>query len=382
MNILIAPDSFKESLGALEAAQAIRRGFARVFPEASYTLLPMADGGEGTTAAMAAALDGQWVETAVEDPLGRTVNARYILFDGGTAAVMEMAEASGLQRLAADERRPSYTSSYGTGQMIADALQRGVRRIILGIGGSATNDGGAGMAAALGYRFLDADGRILPRGGAALSALAAVDADGVLPALGECRITAACDVRNPLLGAEGASAVFAPQKGADGREVAALERALAHYAAVLAAQGFADCADAAGSGAAGGLGYGLRVFCNAELRAGAQLIMESVGIERHLAQADLLLTGEGRMDGQTAFGKIPYALAQAAAAHGVPVIGIGGSIGTDAAALADRGFTAVFPSIPRPAALSEVLTGAAENIEYTAFQIARLWQAARCVPIR
>lgn len=379
MKIVIAPDSFKESLSAPQAAEAVRRGFAAVFPDAEYVCLPLADGGEGTAAALVAACGGEWVSVRVEDPLGRPVCARYGLLPDGSA-VMEMAEASGLHLLAPEERNPLRTSTFGTGQMVADALARGVRRILLGIGGSATNDGGAGMAQALGIRLLDAEGRELPRGGGALPQLAAVDVSRKTAALDGCRITAACDVDNPLCGSRGASAVFGPQKGASPEQVMLLDAALARLADVLAAHGLPDCRNEAGSGAAGGLGFGLRALLGADLQRGTDLVLAASGLEAKLAGADLVITGEGRMDGQTAFGKLPLGVAAAARRRGIPVIGLAGSIGSGVEALLDEGFTAILPTVPRAAPLAELLAEAEANLERTARQAAALWHGGRAVP--
>lgn len=376
MKIVIAPDSFKESLSAKQAAEAIRRGFASVFPQAAYVCVPMADGGEGTAAAVVASAGGEWVSVAVEGPLGAAVTARYGLLPDGTA-VMEMAEASGLHLVPPAERNPLLTSTYGTGQMMADALRRGVRRIMLGIGGSATNDGGAGMLQALGFRLLDQSGAELPRGGAALAGLAAIDCSAALPELADCRIVAACDVDNPLCGDLGASAVFGPQKGADAAQVRRLDAALAHYADVLAASGLPDCREEAGSGAAGGLGFGLRTVLAAKLRRGVDWMVAATGLAEQLAGADLVITGEGRMDGQTAFGKVPLGVLAAAQAQGVPVIALAGSVGPDVGELAAHGFCAVFPSVARAADLAEVLAEAEAQLERTAREVAAVWRLGR-----
>lgn len=376
MHIIIAPDSFKESLTAEQAALAIRNGFARIYPNAQYTLLPMADGGEGTTDALYAALGGTWHTLQAQDPLGREISVRYLITPTGSA-IIETAQASGLQRLAPHERNPLIASTYGTGQIIRHALEQGVQHIILGIGGSATNDGGAGMAQALGARLLNAQDQELPRGGAALQQLHHIDLTQLHPQLAQCRITAACDVQNPLCGTNGASHIFARQKGASDDDIRQLDAALQHYAHILTQHGLPDCSTHAGSGAAGGLAYGLRVFCQAELTAGAELIIQATDLDRHLQHADLLITGEGCIDSQTAFGKIPLALAQRAAAHHVPVIGIGGSTLGDGQALLAQGFNAIFPSVPRTMALPEALQNAQANLERTAHHIAALWHTAQ-----
>lgn len=370
MKIVIAPDSFKESLSAHEAAQAIARGFAQVFPDADYVCVPMADGGEGTAAALLAAGGGQWRETTVEDPLGRPITARYALLPDGTA-VMETAAASGLHLLANDERNPLLTSTYGTGQMMADAVAHGAGHIIIGIGGSATNDAGAGMAQALGFRLQDAQGRDLPRGGQALAHLAQISAPADFPA----QVTVACDVNNPLCGENGASAVFGAQKGATPAMIGTLNAALARFADVLEAHGYAIGArDAPGSGAAGGLGYALRTLLRARLLPGVEMVMQAAQLAEKIADADLVITGEGKMDGQTAFGKVPLGVLTLAKRRNIPVIALAGSVGEDIAQLQQHGFAAIFPSIARLAPADEIFARAAENLERTACQVAAIWQ--------
>lgn len=370
MKIIIAADSFKESLSAPQACAAIQRGFQTIVPMADYLTIPMADGGEGTAAALVSACGGEWVQVRVSDPLGRQVLAKYGILPNGTA-VMEMAEAAGLHLLTPAERNPMKTSTYGVGEMIADALSRGVQRIILGIGGSATNDGGAGMAQALGFRLLDKTGRDLPRGGAALRYLAAVDSSGSLKTLQDCTIVAACDVVNPLCGETGASAVFGKQKGANIQMIRELDGALSNFADILA-RGGTDFRDEAGSGAAGGLGFGLRTLLGAQLRSGIEIVLEATDLSNKMAGADLVITGEGCMDGQTAFGKVPMGVLEVAKAHGVPVVGIAGSV-LDVETLYGMGFAAVFPSIDRVASLPDILANAEENVARTARNVAAMW---------
>lgn len=375
MKIVIAVDSFKESLTAPQACAAIQRGFAQIMPNVHYVSVPMADGGEGTTAALVAACGGEWVSVRVSDPLGRPINAQYGVLPNGTA-VMEMAEAAGLHLLTPAERNPMKTSTYGVGEMIAHALQRGVRQIILGIGGSATNDGGAGMAQALGFRLLDKTGQDLARGGAALRDLATIDVSGSLKAWADCEIVVACDVVNPLCGEKGASAVFGKQKGATPDMIRELDMALMRFADVVATQIGNDFRDNAGSGAAGGLGFGLRALLGAELRSGIDIVLEATELSRHIQQADLVITGEGCMDGQTAFGKVPLGVLTVAKTHGVPVIGISGSV-ADVEKLYELGFAAVFPSIDCVATLPEILAHAERNVERTARNIAAVWACSK-----
>ena len=375
MKIVIVLDSFKESLTAAAACDAVARGFRAVLPQAAYHCVPMADGGEGTTAALVAARGGEWREVLVQGPLGRPVTARYGRLPDGSA-VMEMAEAAGLHLLAPAERNPRLTSTFGVGEMLRHALAGGSRHIILGIGGSATNDGGAGMLQALGVRLLDEKGSELPRGGAALSRLARADFSALLPTLRDCTLHVACDVNNPLCGERGASAIFGPQKGADAAIVAELDVALAHYAAVLTAAGLPDKRETPGTGAAGGLGYALALL-GAKLTSGISLVMQAAGLAEALRDADLVITGEGRIDGQTRLGKVPFGVLQLARAQGVPVIALAGVLGAGAETLTDDGFTAIFPSIAALAPLADTLEQGAANLERTARQIAAVWQLGR-----
>ena len=368
MNLVIALDSYKESLSAADACAAVARGFRAIYPHADCRILPMADGGEGTTAALVAARGGDWQNITVHDPLGRAITACYGRLPDGSA-VMEMAEAAGLHRLTPSERNPRHTSTYGVGEMLCHALDHGSRHIILGIGGSATNDGGAGMLQALGAHLYDANGHELPRGGAALARLHHADFSGLHPALQTVTLDVACDVNNPLCGTNGASAIFGPQKGADAAAVAELDAALAHYAAVLTASGLPDQREQPGAGAAGGLGYALALL-GARLTSGIGLVMQAAGLAAALQDADLVITGEGRLDGQTRLGKVPLGVLRLAQQHGVPVIAIAGVLGAGAETLTDEGFTAIFPSIAALAPLDKTLAQGGENLERTARQIA------------
>lgn len=368
MRILIAPDSFKECLSAPQVAEAMADGIRRAFPDADIDLVPMADGGEGTVDALVAADGGSYVHRDVTGPLGDPVRARYGLIQEGAAAVIEMAAASGLALVPPDRRDPRITTTRGVGELIADALDRGVRRILVGLGGSATNDAGAGMAQALGYRLLDASGHDLPPGGAALADIARIDASDVHPALAACTVQAACDVVNPLCGPLGASEVYGPQKGASPEAVRDLDRALALFANCIRRDLGISVRALSGGGAAGGLGAGLVAFANAELRSGVELVAEACRLEARLAHADLCLTGEGRLDGQTAHGKTPVGVAEIAARAGVPVIALAGALGPDFRTVYDHGVTAVFSiadgPMPRDAALARaasLLADAAEN---------------------
>lgn len=363
--IVLAPDSFKESLTALAACRALAAGLREVFDDAELRLVPMADGGEGTVRSLVDATGGRTVTTRVTGPLGDPVEATWGLLGDGTTAVVEMAEASGLGLVERSRRDPRRASTRGTGELVTAALDAGVRRLVLGLGGSATNDGGAGLAQALGVRLLDAAGAELGPGGAALARLARIDASAADPRLAGLEIEVACDVTNPLCGPEGASAVFGPQKGADAGCVAELDGALRNLGDRVRVDLGRDVADVPGAGAAGGLGAGLLAFTRAELRRGVDIVIEHTGLDRHVAGADLVITGEGRIDGQTRFGKTPWGVAQVARRHGVPVVAIAGSLGEGADRLTD-GFDAVFACVDTVAPLDEVLAGAADALRRTA----------------
>jgi len=370
MKIVIAPDSFKESLSADKCAQAIKAGFADVFPDAEYVCLPIADGGEGTVEAMVAATGGRIVHLAVTGPMGEPVKAFYGLTGEGKAAVIEMAAASGLMLVSPQARNPMVASSYGTGELIRHALDAGIRHIILGIGGSATVDGGMGMAQALGVRFIDAQGEALVAGGEALARLAQIDMAGLDARLHECVIEVACDVDNPLTGPRGAAAVFGPQKGATPAMVEALERGLVNYARVLEALTGDDFSTLAGGGAAGGMGLAAGVFLGAELKPGIDIVLSAVKLEQAMEHATFVITGEGRIDSQTAGGKAPVGVASIARQHNVPVIGIAGVLGEGVEVVHQHGIDVVFSILPRLAPLSDVLAEGEANLYYCARNIA------------
>lgn len=350
MRIVIAPDSFKGSLTALEASRAMERGVRKVFPDAECDLLPLADGGEGTVDALVNATGGSLYAEDVHDPLGRPIKACWGLLGDGHTAVVEMAAASGLPLLAEEERNPLVTSTFGTGELIKAALavlcEHGNRgRLIIGIGGSATNDGGTGALGALGTKFFNAGGEELPPGGGALADLAFIDTSGLDPLLGETEILVACDVDNPLAGERGASAVFGPQKGATKDMVAQLDAALGRFARVATEITQKDIADLPGAGAAGGLGAGLLFFSKARLRRGIEIVLEATDFDTRVRKADIVLTGEGHTDYQTAYGKAPAGVAAAAKQCGKPVICISGGIGKGVEALYARGIDAVAGAI-------------------------------------
>jgi glycerate kinase len=324
MRVVIAPDKFKGSLTAAEAAKIIEAGLRRARPDVDTVLLPVADGGDGTLAAILAG-GSERVEAQVSGPTGEPVNAAFAL-TGDDGAMVEMAEASGLRRLPGGRVVPRDATTYGTGELILAALDRGVRRLLLGIGGSATTDGGTGMAAALGVRFLDALGKDLPPGGAALMRLARIDVSELDPRIAKTSVTVACDVDNPLTGPHGAAAVYGPQKGAAGDDVLLLDSALRRYARVLREDLGLDVAEVPGAGAAGGLGAGAIAFLGATLRPGIELVLETVGFDAAVAGADLVITGEGSLDAQSLRGKAPHGVAKAATAHGVPIIALAGQV--------------------------------------------------------
>lgn len=366
IRVLIVPDSFKESLTAPEVARAIAAGVRRAVPDADTVEAPMADGGEGTVAALVAACGGSLTTCDVSGPLGEPVTARYGLIDKGQTAVIEIAEASGLHLVPLEKRDPLEASTYGTGQLMADALDRGVTRVIVGLGGSATNDGGAGMAQALGYRLLDANGDDLSPGGGSLAQLDHIDAANVHPDLAACTIDVACDVTNPLCGPNGASRIYGPQKGAISEAVEALDAGLAHFGQVLARDLGACVTDIPGAGAAGGLGAGLMAFAGGMLKPGFELIAAAARLREKLAGADLVITGEGRIDGQTIHGKAPYGVARLAAEQGIPVIALAGSLGPGHENLYHHGIGAMFSICPSPMSLDEAMAHAGELLENAA----------------
>ena len=378
MKILIAPDSFKESLEALDVCHAIQSGFSQVFPNANYTLLPMADGGEGTSAVLSYVLGGRWKEVSVHDPLMRPITVKYLLLPDATA-VIEIAQACGLHLLTAAERNPIIASSYGVGELIADALDEGVKRIIIGLGGSATNDAGLGMLMALGMTFYDVNDSLLTHGGGALASLHRLDNTNLHTTVLDTVFEVACDVTNPLCGLLGASAVFGPQKGACPQKVADLDKALSHFASICEQQGYKECQEVAGAGAAGGLGYALMTFFEAQLKSGFDTVAEAAQLSQHIADADLVITGEGKLDAQTAMGKVAGGISLLAKATHTPVIAICGSVDGLKPAQTTQ-FDVVMPSIQKVDSIDKVLSTAYDNIETTAVNIAaamRLGQSMR-----
>lgn len=370
MKIVIAPDSYKESLSALEVATAIEQGFREIWPDADYVKLPVADGGEGTVEAMVAATAGRMVHVDVTGPLGASVQAFYGLSGDERSAFIEMAAASGLELVKPAQRNPLTTTSWGTGELISHALDAGVKHIIIGIGGSATNDGGAGMVQALGAKLLTSEGKPIGQGGGELDRLSRIDISGLDKRLADCRIEVACDVTNPLTGEEGASAVFGPQKGATPEMIERLDKSLAHYAQVIAHDLDMDVLNLSGGGAAGGMGAALYAFCGAQLRQGIEIVTDALQLDKQVADADLVITGEGRIDSQTIHGKVPVGVARIAKRFNKPVIGIAGSLTADVGVVHEHGVDAVFSVIYTVCTLEEALENAEDNVRLAARNIA------------
>ncbi|MCY9869705.1 glycerate kinase [Vibrio barjaei] len=370
MKIIIAPDSYKESLTAMEVAEAIETGFKKIFADAEYVKLPMADGGEGTVQSLVDATEGSIVTCHVTGPLGQQVEGFYGLMGDGSTAIIEMAAASGLHLVEPELRNPLVTTTYGTGELIKAALERGVKHIIVGIGGSATNDGGIGMAQALGAKLLDQQGNELGFGGGELDKLASIDLSGLDSRLKDIRLEVACDVDNPLCGPKGASHVFGPQKGATPEIVATLDSNLAHYASVIKATNGRDVIDTAGAGAAGGLGAALLGLFDASLRPGIQIVMDAVNLSEVVKDADLVITGEGRIDSQTIHGKTPVGVARTAKQYDIPVIAIAGSTAKDCAVVHEHGIDAAYSVVLGATDLPTALKEAAFNVEMTSRNIA------------
>lgn len=374
MKIVIAPDSFKENLTSLEVASELEAGLRRVWPNAEYIKVPMADGGEGTVQSLVDATGGRIVKCAVTGPLGQKVLASYGLLGDGRTAVIEMAEASGLPLVPKADRDPLRATTFGTGELVADAINRGVEEIIIGLGGSATNDGGVGFAQALGVRFIDKDGAPItePLGGGRLDEVYAIDARWVNPGLANVTVSVACDVTNPLTGEKGASAVYGPQKGATPEMVQKLDRNLAHLAAVIKRDLHIDIADQPGAGAGGGMGAGLLAFTRATMKRGVELVVEATKLDEHMKGASLALTGEGRVDFQTAFGKTPSGVATSARRYGVPVVAIGGGLADDAGGVFQHGIDAIESATPNAMPLDVAIKKSRQYLQDAAERVARL----------
>lgn len=380
VKVVIAPSAFKGSLSAGEVAESLAEGVRRVWAEARIELLPLSDGGEEWVQSMVSAADGEFVDVRVRGPLDEAVEARYGILDSdeGTTAVIGMAAASGLTLVPKDQRDPRRATTYGTGELIADALDRGARRLLVGIGGSATNDGGAGMASALGARLTDGSGDPLPQGGAALADLDTVDLSGLDARLKDVDIVVASDVENPLLGEEGASAVYGPQKGADSEVVEELDAALSRFADIVEKAVGRQLRDEPGAGAAGGLGFGLMAFCDARVQPGVELALDSLDADSVLEGASLVITAEGTLDSQTLAGKVPVGVARRAKRHGVPVVAVGGAVEPLERSVVrrfqDEGILAICPTAEHSASDEELMEpeGTRRRLERAGERIAAL----------
>lgn len=373
MHIVVAIDSFKGSLTSLQAGAAVKEAALTLDPGTKVTVCPMADGGEGTVDALTAGMGGRLEEITVTGPLGTQVAAKYGILQEQTA-VLEMSAAAGLTLVPPEKRDPMHTTTYGVGEMITHALDRGCRRFIVGIGGSATNDGGTGMLSALGYRFLDKDGKAIPAGVKGLGVLASIDPEGADPRLAECSFRVACDVTNPLCGALGCSAVYGPQKGAAPESIVKMDGWLKNYSALARKVSSKADPDYPGAGAAGGLGFAFLAFLGGQLESGIRIVLEETKLEDRIKDADLVITGEGRLDGQTVMGKAPIGVAQLAKKYGKQVIAFAGCLGDGVESCNDHGIDAFFSVTPGAMALEEAMDteNAYRNLRNTAAQVFRL----------
>lgn len=372
MKIVIAPQNFKGSLNAQEVAQAIARGIKRVVADAEIIMVPMADGGEGTVEALTYGSHGQIIATKVTGPLGGKVSAEWGILGDGATAVIEMAAASGITLVPVERLNPLVATTYGTGELIQAALDAGCRKLIIGIGGSATNDGGAGMAQALGVRLLDEKGEELPRGGAALAGLRRIDISGLDSRLAECEVITACDVNNPLCGEQGATRIYGPQKGATEDMCQQLDEALANYAGIIKKDLGIDVIDIPGAGAAGGLGAGLLTFLGTKMIPGIEIVSEVVRLTDYLKGASLVFTGEGKIDRQTLFGKTVAGVAARAKALCIPVIALAGEVDINSKEFSEHGISATLSITPGPISLGEAMANAEQLIADTAERALRL----------
>ncbi|MEF2509705.1 glycerate kinase [Vibrio mimicus] len=373
MKVVIAPDSFKESLTAKQVCDAIQAGLARVWNDAKYVAIPVADGGEGTVQSLVDATQGRIVEVKVMGPQGKRVEAFYGMLGDNQTAVIEMAAASGLHHVPIAQRDPKLTTSFGTGELIRHALDQGVTKLIIGLGGSATNDGGVGMLAALGARFTNADGEPIQLTGGGLRELANIDLSDFDPRLQHCDLLVACDVNNPLCGDKGASAVFGPQKGATPDDVRLLDGALQQFGLLTEKVTGKAVLQSAGAGAAGGMGAALLAYTHATLRPGIEIVLDTVQLAHQVSDADLVITGEGRIDSQTVHGKTPMGVAKVAKRFDVPVIALSGCTGENYQAVYQCGIDAVFAAVPRAMTLEDALKESDFNLADLAENVARLW---------
>ena len=374
LKIIVAPDSFKECLSAREVSKSISKGIKEVFPNAEIIQIPLSDGGEGLLDTLVEAMDGNLVCVKVKDPLLRDISANYGIVDEGKTAVIEMATASGLELLSEEEKNPLITSSFGVGQLIADALNNNCSKIIVGLGGSATNDAGMGMIKALGGKFLNSKNEEIGDGGGALNELDSIDLSGLHPKIATCEFVAACDVSNPLTGENGASLVFGGQKGGAKEDIEELDRNLKLYASILNKTLKVEVDSVQGAGAAGGLGAALFAVLNAKMMSGIDLIIDNSQLEKNIKNADLVITGEGKIDRQTLFGKTVLGVARIAKKHQVPVIAIAGKVGADISEIYDSGVTSVFSITDQPMRLEESIRRGDELIQSRIENIMRLYE--------
>jgi len=372
MKIVIAPDSFKGSLTALQVAEAIEGGFRKIYPDAQIENVPMADGGEGTVQSLVDATGGQLLTELVTAPLGAKIEANYGILGDRKTAVIEMAAASGLPLVPEEKRNPMYTTTYGTGELVKAALDRGCRKFIIGIGGSATTDGGAGVAQALGARLFDANGKDIVFGGIGLKNLAKIDISTIDERIADSETVVACDVDNPLTGPRGAAYVYSPQKGASPEEVKLLDAYLEHFAKVVKQDMGKDVKETPGAGAAGGLGAGLMAFLNAELKSGIDIVIEASRLPERMEGADLVVTGEGKLDFQTVYGKTPIGVAKVAKGKNIPVLAIAGGIEKGAETSYEEGIDAMMSIVPGPISLDEAIENATELVSLAADRAARM----------
>ncbi|MGN0363467.1 MAG: glycerate kinase [Bilifractor sp.] len=379
MKAVIAIDSLKGSLSSLEAGDAIRAGILSADKDAQVIVRPLADGGEGTVEALTLGMGGTLTQVRVTGPLGDPVNAEYGILKDGRTAVLEMSQAAGITLVPDKDRNPMHTTTYGVGEMIRDAIRRGCRRFIVGIGGSATNDGGIGMLQALGYDLLDKDGKPVSYGAKGLCEIETIGDENVIPELSECRFRVACDVTNTLCGEQGCSAVFGPQKGADATMVMQMDKWLAYFAALSREKYQKANPNEAGTGAAGGLGFAFLTYTNAVLESGIKIVLEETHLEDYVKDADLVITGEGRLDGQTVMGKAPIGVARTAKKYGKPVIAFAGCVTEDAKACNSSGIDAYFPILRRASTLAEAMDpeNARRNMTDTVEQVIRLFELVR-----
>ncbi len=372
MKVAVAMDSFKGSLSTYEAGNAVALGVKRVFPSAAVFAFPIADGGEGSAEVIVGANQGEWKKARVKDPLGRDIEAQYGILREKKTAIIEIAAAAGITLIAEEERNPMRTTTYGVGELIKDAILEGCENFIVGLGGSATNDGGVGMLSALGFAFLDEKGEPVPFGAEGLSKIKEIKADEALPSLQRCKFLVACDVQNPLCGKQGCSAVYGPQKGADESMVAFMDEAMARFERTTKRVFPNADGTSPGCGAAGGLGFAFTYYLQGKLQSGIELILSQIGIEEVLPSVDIVVTGEGRLDGQSYMGKVPVGVAKLAKKYGKSVLSLSGGVTEDAKACNEWGIDAFFPIVKGPCALKEAMENGSKNLADTTEQVFRL----------